>query len=100
MCEYLKGNRCKKTNEACPYVYFCKKYNGYRPLKSMPENCSVKTPKEKVKVPRVCYPVVFERKGWLHIDVKGVLYKIRNPFNIVPPYVKLVKVEGEWVIKG
>lgn len=97
MCNCLIDNICNITKEACPYVYFCYKKNRYEPLRTMPNNCKVKQP--KVKVPRGYFEVVFERKGWLYVNVRGNLYKFRNPYGEIPPYVKLCKVNGAWAIK-
>lgn len=101
MCEYLSGNKCKVNNDKCPFVYFCNKSNSWKPLKSMPDNCSIKSKKEQAKPPRGYYAVAFERKGWLHVYVKGALHKFRNPFDTIPPYVKLYKdVNGNWAIRA
>jgi hypothetical protein len=40
-----------------------------------------------------------ERKGYLYIIVDGVTLKLKNPFDIIPDYVKLYKSKGEWKIK-
>lgn len=41
-----------------------------------------------------------ERKGYLYIDIKGHTYKILNPFEEVPLYVKVTKLKnGEWKLR-
>jgi hypothetical protein len=43
--------------------------------------------------------VVFEKKGFLYIDVDNETIKIKNPYDYTPLYVKLFKSKGEWKIR-
>lgn len=63
----------------------------------MPQNCKIK---EDLKIPKGYYKVRMERKGFLYIDIKGQTYKILNPFEETPLYVKAFKLKnGEWRLK-
>lgn len=97
MCNYLKENLCKINETICPFVYFCNKKQKWIELSSMPANCKVK---EKVSVPEGYYKVRMERKGYLYIDIEDKTYKILNPFQEVPLYVKAIKLKnGKWRLK-
>ena len=97
MCEYLIENNCQITNTVCPFTYFCNKVNKWIPSKQMPLNCKVK---DKINIPKGYYKVRMERKGFLYIDIKGQTYKIKNPFEDIPLYVKVIKLKnGEWRLK-
>lgn len=97
MCSYLNVNKCSINDSQCPYVYFCNKKKSWVPLSSMPENCKVK---ENISIPKGCYKVRMERKGYLYVDIKGQTYKILNPFSDVPLYVKATKLKnGGWRLK-
>lgn len=56
--------------------------------------------KEKIETPKGYCKVRMERKGYLYIDIKGHTYKIQNPFEEVPLYVKVIKLKnGDWKLK-
>lgn len=97
MCEYVKENKCSITSQICPYMYYCDKIRSYRPSKYMPTDCKVK---KNITVPNGCYKVRQERKGFLYIDYKGVVIKVKNPFDYIPIYVKIRKTkDGEYKLR-
>lgn len=98
MCEFVIENRCKITKLICPYMEYCKKLNGYKPLSSMPKSCKQAQIAQKTKPPRGFYSVLYARKGCLFIDIKGTVYKFKNPFNHIPEFVKVRKTNGAWEI--
>lgn len=97
MCEYVRDNQCVVTKTVCPYMYYCDKIRAYKPSSSMPSDCKVK---QKVKIPKGCYMVRDERKGWLYIDYKDITIKVKNPFDTVPLYVYVQKLKnGEYKLR-
>lgn len=98
MCENVDLNICKITKQNCPFVYYCYKTNTWKALNSMPKNCKIINKKKEIDLPKGCYPVVFTRKGFLYVEIKGYLYKFKNPFDNIPNYVKLRKTNGKWCI--
>lgn len=97
MCEYVKENLCTLTNTQCPYMYYCEKRSSWQPNKAMPKSCKQKVLQE---IPKGCYRVREERKGFLYVDVDNQTIKFVNPFETVPPYVKLSKSkDGTYHIK-
>lgn len=51
----------------------------------MPQKCKVA---DKAEVPKGYYKVREERKGYLYVDINDRTYKILNPFDDVPLFVK------------
>ena len=96
MCNYVVENLCKITNEICPYMYFCTKLQSYQPLKSMPAQCNIEL---NAEVPQGYYRVRDERKGYLYVDIGDFTYKIFNPFEDIPLYVKATKTKTGWRLK-
>lgn len=97
MCEYAKENKCIVTNEVCPWMYWCNKRQIYKPSRHMPQNCNIKA---RVEVPKGYYKVRMERKGYLYVDIDNCTYKIKNPFDDIPLYVKATKLKsGEWRLR-
>ena len=96
LCEYTDKNMCKISGEICPFMYFCTKRQIYKPLNSMPKSCHVKI---NVEVPDGYYRVREERKGYLYVDINEITYKILNPFDSVPKYVKATKTKNGWRLK-
>jgi len=97
MCKYVNKNICTISKEICPFVYYCNKVQDWKPLKSMPEKCNIII---NAEVPKGYYRVRMERKGYLYIDIKGQTYKILNPFDDIPLYVKAVKLKsGKWKLR-
>lgn len=97
MCKYLDNNICNITKNNCPYTYFCYKKNCYKILSSMPEKCKIA---ENNEIPYGYYKVRMERKGYLYIDINNITYKILNPFEDIPLYVKAYKLRnGQWRLK-
>ena len=90
MCSYTRENKCAITTEVCPYVYYCDKIQAFKPSPSMPKDCKIKRVAE---IPKGYCRVRGERKGWLYIDVKEETIKVKNPFDCVPLYVKVVKTK-------
>lgn len=97
MCNYVQNNQCRITKNNCPYMYYCNKAKSWIPLKNMPTNCKVK---ENFEIPKGYYKVRMERKGYLYIDIDNQTFKILNPFDEVPLYVKATKLKnGNWRLK-
>lgn len=97
MCKYCNQNKCSITNSVCPYVYFCNKKQLWVPLKSMPQDCKVKI---NIEIPKGYYKVRMERKGYLYVDIGDITYKILNPFDDIPLYVKATKLrDGSWKLR-
>lgn len=97
MCNYLNKNICLITNSNCPFVYYCNKIKNWKILSSMPKKCKIQ---EKIEIPKGFYKVIMERKGYLYVEINGQTYKILNPFDNVPLYVKATKLKnGNWKLK-
>lgn len=63
----------------------------------MPINCKVK---ENAEAPEGYYKVCFEKRGNLYIDVNGYIEIVKNPFDNVPLYVKVIKLKnGKFKLK-
>ncbi len=91
MCEYVNGNQCTIQKQNCPFMYYCSKVNAWQPLSSMPKDCNIK---ENFELPKGYYKVRFERKGKLYVDIDGFTQAIDNPFDDVPPFVKVSKLKN------
>lgn len=96
MCEYTYQNKCSLTNDICPYVYWCNRLRIWKPLTAMPEICNIK---KSYEVPKGYYRVRQERKGFLYVDIDNQTYKIENPFNYIPEFIKIVKTKSGFKIK-
>lgn len=97
MCEYVKENICSITNKVCPFVYFCNKRQIWKPVQSFDGNCKVK---KEAEVPAGYYRVRQVRKGFLYVDIGNITYKIKNPFEDVPLFVKATKLKnGSWRLR-
>lgn len=96
MCEYVKQNQCSLTNEVCPFVYWCDRLQIWKPSKAMPEICNIKKSHE---VPKGYYTVRQERKGYLYVDIDNITYKLENPFDYIPEFVKVSKTKSGLKIK-
>lgn len=96
MCEYVVLNKCSLTNNICPFMYFCDKKNIWKPSANMPTNCGVKA---RAEAPKGYYRVREERKGYLYVDIDNQTYKIKNPFDDIPRYVKAFKTKDGWRLK-
>ena len=44
--------------------------------------------------------VRFVKNGYLYVDVDDFVVKIKNPYDYEPKNVDIIKVEGEYYIKG
>lgn len=62
----------------------------------MPKDCRVA---QKHDLPKGCYVVREERKGFLFVDLGGTTIKLPNPFDYTPEYVKLSKTKNGYKIK-
>lgn len=91
MCEYVIGNQCKLSNSVCPYMTYCNKIQDYKPSKLMPKNC---LKKQKAETPKGYNRVIQERKGNLYVEIDGQAIVVANPFDYVPPYVKVTKLKN------
>ena len=97
MCNYIRQNQCSITKQQCPYMYFCNRAHNWIPLKSMPAKCKVV---EQQEIPKGYYKVRMERKGYLYVDIDNQTYRIPNPFDDVPLYVKATKLKnGTWKLR-
>lgn len=97
MCEYVRGNQCRVTQDACPFMYYCDKIQAFKPSSSMPSECKVKL---KAETPKGYCRVRDERKGWLYIDYNDITLKVKNPFDHVPLYVRVkILKSGEYKIR-
>ena len=86
MCKYIiKGNQCSISKENCPYMFFCNKDLVWKPNNYMPNRCKMM---DKVEVPEGYCRVREERKGYLYVDINGNTYKVLNPFDAIPLFVK------------
>lgn len=93
-CNNREDNKCLINNNTCPWVYWCDKVNGYKWLKNAPEECNL-MPKAEDK------NVLFERRGYLYVEYKGEVVKVKNIFNYIPIKVSVVKGRnGKYRIKG
>lgn len=90
MCKYLQTNLCLLTKEQCPWVFFCNREQKWKPNRAMPSKCKVK---ENLEIPEGYCKVVFERHGYLYVNLGTEVKKILNPFNDVPLYVKVKKTK-------
>lgn len=65
----------------------------------MPKECNVKS--QAVEIPKGCYPVSFEKKGKLYVNMNGVIKIFDNPYRSeIPEYVKVQKnKQGEFYIR-
>lgn len=86
---------CKITQTKCPYTYFCDRLNTWRLSKYAPNNCPVE---QKQKKPKEGYKVLFERHGYLYVSIDNQAISIKNPFNEIPLYVKVIKKDGKYEI--
>lgn len=71
----------------------------WKESKNMPEKCNLQ---EKLDVPRGYYKVVFEKKGYLYVNMNNNIYIVKNifPLDKIPDYVKLSKnKQGKWYVK-
>lgn len=100
MCQYLEIKNkgyCKLLNNQCPYVYFCTKQGCYREQKNFPTKCKLI---ENAEIPQGYYKVCFEKRGNLYVDYNGHIEIVRNPFEEVPKFVKMIKGRnGVWRVK-
>ena len=89
MCEYIIfENTCHLTNQQCPYMFYCNSEKRWKPNKIMPTKCKVK---QNMEIPQGYNKVLFERRGYLYVDLGKEVKKILNPFNDIPSYVKVKK---------
>lgn len=99
MCEnVILENKCKITQRPCPFMYWCDKTQTWRANNYMPKNCKVKEQTNAVKH-KGKYQVRDCRNGFLYVDINGITYRIKNPFDFVPDYVDVVKRSGVYIIK-
>lgn len=98
MCEKLKVNMCLITNDRCPYTYYCNNEGQWKPSKSMPINCKIKR-FSQTEAPEGFYCVREERKGYLYVDIGDTTYKLKNPFDYIPAYVKITKTKNGYKIR-
>lgn len=97
MCSCVQENICSITKERCPWTYYCTKKQVWQPSKNMPNNCKIKLSAE---TPEGYCRVVQERNGILYVSIQGQTYKIPNPFDDVPLFVKARKLKsGKWALK-
>ena len=97
MCEYSIENKCKITKENCPFVYWCDKFQMWKPNKYMPKNCKVK--QMNVNQYNGKYKVGFHHNGYLYVNINNEPHKLENPFNFIPDYVEIEKKDGVYIVK-
>ena len=51
-------------------------------------------------MPKGMNKVKFEMRGVLYVDMGDFVQEFKNPYDYVPEFVELVKVDGEQYIKG
>ena len=86
MCNYVNENKCKITGDICPYMYYCEKIRAFRASSAMPKECKIVVRKD---VPKGYSIVRDERNGYLYVDYGEITIKLKNPYSIVPNYVKI-----------
>ena len=91
MCEYIQdNNQCSLKLIKCPFLYYCNKENKWKELVGM-NNCKVK---QQISIPKGYFKVLFERHGYLYIDMNGHGITIANSFNDIPQFVKIIKLKN------
>lgn len=96
MCNYREENKCKIENNICPWVYWCDKINGWKELEKAPKQCNLIN---SLPAPKGSYKVVFERHGYLYVQIDNQVIKLKNIFDYVPQFVKVSKYKGNYKIK-
>lgn len=100
MCKYREDNKCKITQEKCPWVYWCDKIGVWKELSKMPKVCKVQA---TIEIPEGFNKVEFERRGYLYVRVStpiNQVVKIKNIYDYTPQYVKVYQTnKGEWKIR-
>lgn len=100
MCEnVILNNRCKITQQICPFMYFCERTQIWRANNYMPKNCKVKETQNNAVKHKGKYRVINYRKDFLYVEINDVVYKLKNPFDFVPDYVDVLKRNGVYIIK-
>ena len=92
----LSNGLCKINKEICPFLYYCSKIHSYKELRTMPSKCKVL---EQFEMPEGFYKVSYENNGNLYVEVNGYIEIIANPYDYIPLYVKLFKIESDWKIE-
>lgn len=90
--EYLY---CKKQKDVCPFSRFCTTRNKIIPTNSQ-EYCKIRNKKE---IPDGFFEVRFEKKGFLYVEYKDRVLKLKNPYDFIPPYVKVGKNKKFYIKK-
>lgn len=88
---------CSKNKDICAFMRRCQNERKWKPLESM-DKCKLR--KEGTLVPKGMNKVRFELKGVLYVEVGDFVYEIKNPYDYIPDFVKIVQVDGEYYIKG
>lgn len=91
---------CKITNNICPLVRFCPTKKN---IISIENHTNCKYYKEKVGINIVGNKVLFEKKGFLFVELNdkiGQVVQVKNPFNTLPLSVILVKYKEVYYVKG
>lgn len=96
MCKYAEQNKCKITNDVCPYMYYCEKIKSFKESPSMPKKCKIQ---QKYETPIGSYKVVSERKGFLYVDLGEETIKVKNVFDSIPLFVKIRKTQSGYKIR-
>ncbi len=103
ICEYCQIAdyngfcHCSKDGDICAFMRRCQNERKWKPLESM-DKCKLR--KEGNPVPKGMNKVKFEMKGVLYVDMGDFVQEFKNPYDYVPEFVELVKVDGEQYIKG
>ena len=106
ICEYCEIGSyygtcmCSRDGQICPFMRRCPYEKCWLPLDNM-DVCRLR--KEGVDMSHLKkgeYIVTFERGGKLYVDIDGMMHKFVNPFDDIPKVIEVVKVDGEYYIRG
>lgn len=90
--EYKAYCTCKLTNNICVFTRRCSREMQWLPLDSM-QKCKLRSDIVKGNIR-------FIKNGYLFVDVDDRTVKIKNPYDYEPTNVNIVKINGEYYIKG
>lgn len=105
-CKYAYTNKkeprakiyCQLTNMPCVYSRFCVNMNKYVPKEKEMENCTLIMENKRDKIPNGAYYVRFIKRGFLYIEYKDSIIKVKNTFDSDDiTYVYIDIVDGEYV---
>jgi len=92
---------CKIEKNKCPLIRFCSTIRDIKNIDGY-EGCTVKNDYIDKKDYSSSTPnkVLFEKNGMLYVENGDFTESVKNPYLIVPKYVKLLKSKnGEYYVK-